>query len=218
MKKTRESVIELRQSGRSYDEICAETGYSKGGVSYICRKHVASNTEIYKANRAAIEFTDSQLAAMRIGADKYYAKLKEKATSKWTRRLDQMPREFVCYIAGLYDGDGNHRSTNFDFSNSDMDIITCFVEFVNAAGCDFSMTLYLHKTHDKDECLLYWSPIVFDYVYQYDNRKQKSNREKRFNFGTVKIRVNKPLGLRDAVAKFSYSKSPLHITSSPTEI
>lgn len=206
MKPSIKRIIELRASGASYNTIHKETGASKANISYICRKYVPANEDIKTRLAAtACRLDDRRRLAALLGHTAYYADKVKTATEIAARRLAQLPDVVVAYMAGLYDGEGNHKSTEFSLSNSDKRLIERFLQFVKQLGLRCSLSLYLHATHDRAECLSYWQ-LPFDYIRQYDKRKQRRDNNAKENYGTVHARVIKPLGLRQALAQWQEAK------------
>lgn len=66
------------------------------------------------------------------------------------------------------------------------------------------MDLYLHATHNREECVAFWG-LPFSYIRQYDKRRQVKTNKTKENYGTVRVNVRKPLGLRPALHEFSFA-------------
>jgi hypothetical protein len=207
MKESTKKVIALRKKGNTYGEIKNETGLAKSTISSICKKYVAENAFIYRDNvkKANGEIPAEQMAAMRAGADGYYKKLRETSKKRWLKALENIDSRQVYYMAGLFDGEGNHTGTGFEISNSDPSIVKFIIRFLQGIEADYKLSLYLHMTHDKKRCEEWWS-LPFSVVRQYDTRKQSKDYSATENYGTVRIRVQKPLGLNEALKSYSFTK------------
>lgn len=206
MKETTKLVVHLRKQGKTYREIQSQTGLSKGNISYICRKHVRSNDALSIRNRRP--GSSERMKELGRKAREYYERQKQKAIDDWTERLSFISPLRVSYMSGLYDGEGNHKGTEFRLCNSDKSIIDFVLSFLEELGAKVSTSLSLHATHDREACEEFWG-LSFDSIYQTDSREQKRDYSATENYGTVNIRVLKPLGLREALGKFSCKGSAL---------
>jgi hypothetical protein len=198
-------IIELRKQNKTYSEIAEITGKSKSTISYICNKYIKNiNLNITTENSAKsiYNFNNPEIRKIaREKADTYYQKQHLDAKLKWLEALKKLPDSYVCYIAGLYAGDGRHTTKAFCFYNADKNLIDIFIKFLESINADFYLNLYLHNTHNKQDCLTFWNK-KFKYVYQYDKRTQKRNYEKHTNKGTVQIITIKPNGLKSALFEY----------------
>ena len=212
MKETTKLVIELRKKGKTYADIVKETGLSKGNISYICRKYIPVISKLqHKANRVVSE---DHLQKMRKCADAYYASKRQERKTYWASKLKTMPRDLVSYVAGLYDGEGNHSGTEFRLANSSKDIVLTFVKFLDLLEAPYTNELYLHSSQSKEKCLAYWDQLTISCVRQQDTRQQSRNYKAKENYGTIHTRVCKPLGLNEAVKDYSFSYNcALHLVS-----
>lgn len=206
MKKLTQQIITLRQRGATYNEICARLGCSKGNVSYVCTKYVPDNAEHTGRSRRAAAPTTATLAAMRVAADKYYGELRAAAEARWLAALQGVPPDFRAYCAGLFDGEGNHHGTHANLTNSDPDIILCWLRLLKLVGAPCKIVLQLHASHSRKNCLNFWlsAGVSVDTIYQHDTRPAK--QPARFNHGTITVCVIKPLGFRAALSRFSFSR------------
>ena len=203
MREAIQQVLNLRKSGKTYAEIAKEVGRAKSTISAICKKHMsAESAKIYATNRAAAwnENKEAKLEAMRKAADAHYAATKISCIDKWRRAMSSVSPGLLCYIAGLYDGEGNHSGTEFNLTNSDKVLAFSFISFLRQIGCDYQTALYLHKSHNRIACEKWWE-IKLDHVYSYDGREQKNakNNEVKENYGTLKVRAVKGNGIREAL-------------------
>lgn len=201
MKPKTKRVIQLRESGATYAEICRDTGLSKSNVSYLCQKYVPVNSKIYTENRSKRDVKES-VRKMRIGADQYYTKKAEEMMVKWVSALARVPAGLLFYISGLYEGEGNHKGTEFSISNSDPVIINLFLKFIGILGADYAMSLQLHGTHNLKKCLDFWG-LPFKAVYQTDTRNHVRDYSATENYGTVRVRVKSPWKLNAALRKLT---------------
>lgn len=204
MKESTRKVINLRKQGETYKEIEQKTGLSLGNISYLCNKYVPENTFIHRENdrKAKEAMPIKQMAAMRAGAVAYYENLRFEAKNKWALALKKVDHKKVYYMLGLYDGEGNHSGTEFRVCNSDPTIVAFIIEFLKEIEADYCLELYLHSSHNKNSCIKKWG-LNFDKVRQYDSREQSRDYSATENYGTVQIRVKKPLGLREALREYS---------------
>ena len=67
-------------------------------------------------------------------------------------------------------------------------------------------------THCKHACVKYWNNknVRIDKITQVDNRKQQKNNKFRENYGTVRVDINKPLGVRDALENYNFNRLSQH--------
>lgn len=190
-----EKVVALRKSGATYKEIAKKIGLAKSSISNICNKYV-------KNNASYIKRSCSNLEKMSAAADLHYKKQRVKAENKWKNRLESVDPIYIAYILGLYAGEGRKDSTEFRMANSNKTIISHFMHFLKGIGANFSLSLKLHSSQDKEECIDFWN-MTFDHIYQRDNRKQRKSKSNKYRlyYGTVTVRVKEPLGLKEALLK-----------------
>lgn len=212
MKERTQEILVLRQQGWTYRQIIEKVGCSQGTVSRICRLHVPDNDSFTSQHAAAAA---KNLNSYRQGALKQarvnLAHRKEQAIKRWVRSLEEYSdRNFVHYIAGLYDGEGSHSGKEFRLSNSNPKIISAFLTFLREvchAGVKATV-LSLHLSHDREVCQRWWESfdVPISCIYQYDGRNQMRDYSTKENYGTVSVRVEKPLGLYEALGQFSYCR------------
>jgi len=220
MKALHRRVLQLREREKTYQEICQETNLSKSTVSYILAKYfpTVKNQNISARNRRAYtqsaEFLATQEkrhAAARRGYKKNHEILKANYLSTLREYSDQ---NFIYYISGLYEGEGSHKGSSFDFCNSDPDLIRPFLRFLRETldfpDDKFTLRLSLHSSLPKKECAAFWEEICgrkVDFTYQHDSRPQKKvhrhNKDKEF-YGTLTVRVKRPNGLKAALKEYTY--------------
>lgn len=211
MKGLTQRIIDCRQTGMSYNEIVTALGCSKSSVSLACQR--VPNNDHLRAALWSVESTrPGRSAKARIAAHNYYAERKTEAVAKWAALLHAYPDQgFIRYIAGLYDGEGRHSAETFSLANSDPALVRVFLRFLEEV-CRVqpkAVALNLHATHDTDSCRQWWleQGVAISVVYQIDQRPQKRDYAAKENYGTVSIRVEKPLGLYEALQSFSYAYS-----------
>lgn len=143
-----------------------------------------------------------------IEAKKYYTKLREEKENYFYKILrNYQDQNFLFYMAGIYDGDGNHTGTSFILTNSDPKIIRATIKFSEeVVRHKYTTRLNLHGTHNKQKCMSFWEEehVRIDALTQVDSRKQKRNYNAKEHFGTVKLYIRSPLGINKALAKYSY--------------
>lgn len=220
MKAIHRKVLQLREQGKSYAEICQETGLAKSTVSYVLQKYfpAAKNSRIERKNlrfyHQSKEFKEGQLARKQ-AAGEFYQRKHTGLKEKYLRLLRHFPDQcFIYYVSGLYEGEGAHKGTEFSFCNSDPLIIKPFLRFLREVlqfpEDRFSLRLMLHASMSREKCVLFWEETcqhVVDYTDQYDSRPQKKvyrhNKDRTF-YGTITVRVKTPNGIKGALAEYTY--------------
>ncbi len=218
MKTIHRKVLQMRESGKTYKEICQSTGLASSSVSYIVGKHFpkgknakisARNNRAYKQSEA---FTSAQRTRNEAAKEMYvqrHAQLKYDYLRTLRKFLDQ---NFIYYVAGLYEGEGAHKGTSFDFCNSDPKLILPFLRLLREVlgfGEDrFTLRLSLHSSLPREGCVAYWEGVCghgIDAVDQYDARPQrKVHRHKETFYGTLTVRTRRPNGLKSALGGYAY--------------
>jgi len=199
-------IISLRNEGKTYSEISKLLGINKSTISYTCNKYCGSNQDIVKKNFKKYNplLTPEKQLKMQKKAKEYHKRKRIEAVEKWEKRIKRVDMYRRYYMAGLYDGEGNHKGTGFDITNSNSKIILFTINFLKDVDAKFKLTLYLHVTHNREKCLRFWN-LPFDYIRQYDNRNQVRDYSNKENYGTIRVQTLKPLGLRDVVRNYSMS-------------
>lgn len=215
MKPLTQAILTCRAHGMTYREIVEKLKCSPSTVSYVCQKHDPGHAALVEANTQRKYANGKNISGARAGwaaAQKMYAENRSTAVAQWTQKLNEYPDQaFVSYIAGLYDGEGDHSGQKFSLCNSDPDLIRLFITFVvGVCAREHTATLMLHTSHDRDACLDFWRTqgVEMQYVYQYDKRPQKKDNRSRENHGTCDIRVHRPLGLSEALRSYRPSYPP----------
>ncbi len=208
MKQLTKDIINLRYSGKTYKEICKNLKCSKSHISYICKKYIENNRLIVAENSKNIDKGPSLKKAL-IGAAKYYQNKEDILINEHLVKMQKYKNQsFLYYICGLYEGEGNHSGTECKMSNSDYKLIKQFIIFAtDVLKKEITVTLQIHKSHDKNLCLKFWNEkgISIKYIRQHDNRKQKKDNKNRENYGTINVRIIKPWGIRKAlIANYSF--------------
>jgi len=126
MKQLTEKIIDLRLRGKTYNEIKYQLQCSKGHISYVCKRYVNNNDLISAFNKKNMDRQDS-LAKARHGARIYYANKLKECKKEYLNKLRTYPdQNFIYYICGLYEGDGNHYGRECNFTNSGFRLILAF--------------------------------------------------------------------------------------------
>jgi len=220
MKPTHRTVLRMREQEKTYAEICQETGLAKSTISWILNKYFPRNKNRMICAKKSRESQQSDVfrsfqAKRRAAADEFYRREHEVLKAEYLRRMrDYEDQSFIHYVSGLYEGEGAHTGTAFDFCNSDSSLILPFLRFLREVlrfpEDRFVTRLSLHSSLPKEECVSHWREVCqhpINAVYQYDVRLQKKahkhNKGKRF-YGTLTIRVYKPNGLKSALKEYTY--------------
>ncbi len=211
-------ALSLRAEGNTYRTITLETGLKKSSLSYLFSTRMpAENVSIASHNnKAASSVTAGHLrrdhAKATAGRQAAARERRTEATERWTAILRQHPTQgFIHYIAGLYDGEGAKTGSVFKLCNSDPRIIAEFYRFCREAlglGSErISISIHLHTLMDRDICLAFWAGHNLNATaFTTDARQPRrpvSERQKRDYHGTITVAVMQPLGLREALAKYS---------------
>jgi hypothetical protein len=209
MRKLTKKIIQLRLKGMTYSKIVEKTGCVKSHVSYVCNKYIRDQSKkLHQEYMDNYKLNDEQQRNLRIGADKYYKNLRNKRKKEWITKLQQYKdQNFIYYISGLFDGDGNHVGSAFQITNSNYKLIKASVKFCKRViKRSYSARLTLHTTHKKKKCVDYWQAhgVAISGITQIDTRKQHRSYKAKENYGTVRIAVKSPLGLREAIGTYSY--------------
>lgn len=202
-------IHELRHQNMSYSKIAKLLGCSQSTVSLAC-KDLPGNEQMKARLIKEENAKPNKGFEARAAAKKYYAKQRQEAIAHWTQQIESYPdRNFVHYMAGLYDGEGRHSNVTFSLSNSDPAILRTFLDFVEVVCKETpkSIGLYLHASHNKDICLAWWLEhgVPITKVYQIDTRTQKRDYTNKGNQGTVIVYASKPQGLYESLQRFSYA-------------
>lgn len=209
MKKLSQQIIELRIKGHSYNNIASLLNCTKSNVSYVCNKYVKNNQEMREilARTAYTKVSQESRHKARLAADAYYKNKRAECFAYWMSVLLSYENQvYISYMCGLYEGEGNHTGTSFSVSNSDPEIIKKILYFCHhIIKAPIIASLSIHASHDVQECVEFWKKfnLQLDHVYQLDKRIQAIDHSYKENYGTVKIAVQKPLGLRDALLTYS---------------
>lgn len=206
MKDTTKRIIELRQSGNSYRQIRKKTGSSMSNISYLCNRYVQNNLSLckrYETNLKKLEKSERKAA---VGRYLYYEKQRQEMIKYWSKLLKTQPLAQTTYIAGLYDGEGLNGQTEFSISNCNRHIIMFIRKYLKQIGAKFTCSLYLHPTHPREQCYKHWRFKIHSEI-RASPGKQKRGKQNKYkeNYGTIKLRVKNPLGLKEALSKYSYS-------------
>lgn len=223
MKPIHRTVLQMREQEKTYVEICQETGLAKSTISYILQKHFprSKNKAIYdKKQRTVIGranhfLSEANRRKARLKADEFYQQERTKLKEYYLELLRDFPDQcFIHYVSGLYEGEGRHTTTEFDFCNSDPKLIMPFLYFLRETlgfpESRFTLRLALHSSLSKEKCISYWENVCahqVDAVDQYDSRPQKKvhkhHKDRKF-YGTLSVRVKQPNGLKSALKEYTY--------------
>ena len=220
MKNVHATVVQMRENGETYKEISQTTGLAISTISYVVNKHLPKNknAEISSRNDRAHKQTPAFKTAQKRRNDAAKAKyVKEHDNLKNDYLIvlrSYFDQRFVYYISGLYEGEGTHHGTTFDFCNSDAKLIQPFLKFIREVLLfpedRFSLRLSLPTSLAKEKCVSYWENLCeheLQAVDQYDNRTQRKtyrHNKHRNYFGTITIRVKRPNGLKSALKAYTY--------------
>jgi len=187
-------AIELRKNGSSYSEIRKFISISKSTLSTWLKD---------------IELTDEQKKRLtRLQATAYLGAKKNQAKSiAHHNEIREAAKKEVLslvknsfFVSGLmlYWAEGDKRSGQIQFSNSDPEMITLmmkwFRKFCKVPETKFRIGLFLHSLHIREDCLKFWSRITALPTSQFNQPYIKptifSNRKNKLYEGTCVIRIH----------------------------
>ncbi|XKT75279.1 MAG: hypothetical protein ACJKSS_00615 [Patescibacteria group bacterium UBA2103] len=161
----KERAIELRKKGYTYNEILKEVSVAKSSLSEWLKDMPLTKSEkdLLKKRK------DSNITKGRIRA----------ATAHHLNRLErdkvlfqEAKREFDAFIqdplfqlgVGLYWAEGSKRNQQFQFSNSDPNMINVMFlwieRYFSLPREDINVRLYIHKPYREEKCEEYWSKTI----------------------------------------------------------
>ncbi|RKY31068.1 MAG: hypothetical protein DRP74_05640 [Candidatus Omnitrophota bacterium] len=195
-------AIELRRKGFSYSEIRQSINNVSKSTLSKWLKNIELTTE-QKKRLTRLQAT-AYLGAKKIQARSiaYHNQIRESAKKEVLTRLGN-----PLFLAGLmlYWAEGDKRSGEVQFTNSDPDMITLmmrwFREFCNIPESKFRIGLFVHSLHVKENYLDFWSKATSVPLTQFNKPYIKptifSNRKNKLYEGTCVIKIHS----RDLISK-----------------
>jgi len=170
---------ELRGKGNSYSEISKILHVSKSSA-YVWSKGIMLGDEALK--RIEKRKQVGKEMASKVRSDK--AKVRFGNREKWAKEivrsglnLNKFTKVLICSV--LYWGEGAKTSNRVEFTNSDPDMMRCFiVTLLDGFDLDKSQlraNLHLHEYHDEKKQLLFWSNVTGIPLKNFNKTYWKSN-------------------------------------------
>ena len=187
-------AIRLRKSGLSYSEIKKSINASKSTLSKWLKD--IELTDEQKKRLSKLQAT-GYLGAKTIQARSKAHHDEIKATAK--KEVSFLVNN-PLFISGLmlYWAEGDRRSGQVEFSNSDPEMIRLmmkwFREFCNIPETKFRIGLFVHSLHIKENYLEFWSRVTSLPISQFNKPYIKttifSNKKNKLYEGTCVIKIH----------------------------
>jgi len=182
-----EKTRELREKGYSYSEISKTLGVSKSSA-YLWSKDVVLD------KRALIRIERRRQIGKRKASKTLHLKalIRLDNSRKWAKkkvknglRLNKFDKMLICSL--LYWGEGAKTSSRMEFTNSDPEMMRCFIKtFLDGFDVDQSLlkaNLHLHEYHDEKKQLLFWSKVTGIPIRNFNKTYWKPNSGKNIRKG-----------------------------------
>lgn len=202
-------AIELRKQGLSYKEILKRVNVAKSSLSGWLKY---------------LDLTDVQLKKLeqkvKIGQDQGRIKSslanRQKRFEREAKVLEVAKMDFEKYVSdnfftlgvALYWAEGSKRTTNFQFINSDPDIIKLMIrwceKYMDVKKEDLKIRLFMHEVYANEDCEGFWEQITGISKALFQKTIYKPTRlsfKKNPNYkGCLRITINRIESLRKVLA------------------
>lgn len=161
----KEKAIELRRNGYSYKDILKEIPVAKSSISAWLKDLPITPEE----KRLLRERTNSNISRGRIKsatANRRNRLEKEKILFEESKKeFDQLKYDPLFFVGiSLYWAEGAKRSSTFQFTNSDVDMVNIMIlwckKFFGKEMRDLYLRVYMHKVYECEGCEEYWSKFT----------------------------------------------------------
>lgn len=205
-------AVELRKKGLSYKQIKECINVSKSTLSDWLKDIELTSDQKSRLNRLQ---ATAYLGAKKIQARSkaYHDTIKEAAMKEAFLLINDS-----LFVSGLmlYWAEGDKRSGQLQFSNSDPDMIKLmmkwFRKYCGVPKKKFRIGLFIHTLHVREDCLEFWSKVTNLPLGQFNKPYIKptifSNKKNKLYDGTCVIKIHnrdllsKILGWLDGVKKY----------------
>lgn len=202
-------AIELRKHGFSYKEILKKVPVAKSSLSGWLRYLDLTDEQIDLLKQKVKNGQDQ-------GRIKSSLANRQKRLEREALVAEAAKKDFEKYIensffvlgVALYWAEGSKRTTNFQFINSDPDIIKLMIrwciKYMNVAKEDLKVRLFMHQIYANEDCEGFWEQVtgISRAVFQKTTYKPtRLSFKKNPNYkGCLRITINRVESLRRVLA------------------
>lgn len=158
----REQAIQLRREGFSYNDILREIPVAKSTLSNWLKDLPLTNEEKQTLKKRR----NSNISRGRIRAATANRRNRLEREKQWLeeakKEFEQNSNDPFFYVGiSLYWAEGTKRNGNCSFVNSDLEMVSVFVSwletFAQVPRETLYYRLYLHKSYDHENCEQFWA-------------------------------------------------------------
>jgi|SRR3989344_4313897 len=210
-------AIKLRKKGKSIKDIARLLKISKSSASIWCRDVVLTPTQIENLHsQFIIGGYKGRLKGARLQKEKREFKIKNYQKLGIVTIKLLRSRDLLLLGLGLYFGEGNKSGNQFQFTNSNPNIIKLIIlwleKIFDIKKRDLILNIIINQLHRHREKELkkYWVKITTTNIFQFNKTIFIKSKNKKiyqnFNnyFGTLTIRVRKSSDLQYRILGLCY--------------
>jgi len=208
MRKDKEKIITLRNSGLSYLQLSKKFGIPKSTLSFWLKDLKLSQKAKERIN-SRVNNTSIKALVKRNKEQTQIAKARHQGIIREAQKTFLKYKKEVLFITGiaLYWGEGYKKGASgsswksLDLANSDAGMVKLFIRFLKkylgVDGKNIAIQLIIAPNNDIDSAVNHWSKVTkidknrFIKTYSKVSPSSKGIRDKKsLPFGTVHVRVN----------------------------
>lgn len=188
-------TISLRKNGYSLSEISKRLNISQSTASLWCRGIVLSKSANERIARKSIRGTSKGLQTIKRNRETIRNELISKAKNIYFQiKFDDNVNRLLCSIMYICEGTTDVKSGP-TFTNSDPYLVKLYLHLLrcsfNLDEKKFRVCVHLHRYHNTEEQLMFWSKICGIPLSQFMKpyKKENTGKRRRENYqGCVSIR------------------------------
>lgn len=198
-------AIQLRRQGFSYREIMEKLGVSKGTLSSWFKYIRFSEDEERLIQSRAAELSGIGLSRT-IASNMQRRMVREKEADAEAGRIFSNLKSDPLFLIGiaLYWAEGSKRDTQFNFVNSDPDMIDFMfkwmLKYLGIQRDEIRVRLFIHKIPGYEDAISFWSKRLYLEPYKFSKtiyKKTAHTIKKNPNYrGCVRLGISKIYYLR----------------------
>ena len=191
----KEKVLSYRRAGKSYSEIQQLVPISKSTLSLWLRniKISKSKADLLLKKKLSVLSLNHKMSRQRKTTS-----LRNLIDEGRLEVQEKMKNPLFLLGVALYWAEGTKAFEQISFSNSDPEMIQCFLrwlkEIADVPSDKIKIQLHIHELHNQTEIEQYWSDITTIPSYQFTKTQIKKTslgqRRNLLYYGTCNIRVH----------------------------
>jgi len=196
-----EKAKELRKSGKSIKEISKILTISRSSASIWCRDTLLSSAQIEKLHQNMIRGNyRGSLIGARIQHEKKIKQINDEKENAENVLGIISKRDLLVLGIGLYLGEGGKADNRVHFTNSNKDIILCFIKWISLFGVttnDLYCRVTINKVNEDRETFIKkeWSRLTNIPLSEFKKTSfiktinKKVYKNSKHYLGTLSVRV-----------------------------